>query len=176
MKGKLIGKGLFSKVYEAPSNKVIIESVDSVKECFAIFGSPNRLIAPITRLDYSIASINSLSVSRYEMQRFEKITAPKRQLNTKGYELYKELRFYVNNEVGIYDIRSALSRAKISNFDRDRLNCIVDVLSDYGEDMAFEISPRNIAASKTGRLILLDCFFFFNEMIKMKNRTFRIYI
>ena len=31
-------------------------------------------------------------------------------------------------------------------------------LRDYGEDICFEISPRNVAVDN-GKLILLDCFF-----------------
>jgi len=35
----------------------------------------------------------------------------------------------------------------------------VSALTNYGSDICFEISPRNIAVTKTGNLILLDCFF-----------------
>lgn len=40
---------------------------------------------------------------------------------------------------------------------RDHLLAAIDALYNYGDDVCFEISPRNVTAHK-GKLILLDCF------------------
>jgi hypothetical protein len=47
------------------------------------------------------------------------------------------------------------------------LNEQIDGLMNYGADIRFEISPRNVAV-KNGKLILLDCFFFASKLREVR--------
>ena len=44
----------------------------------------------------------------------------------------------------------------------------IDAMCNYGSDVSFEISPRNIAADKDGNLILLDCFFIKSQLSNVR--------
>lgn len=165
---KLIGKGSFSSVYrKGKSDKVLIISRDNTKECMSLGWFPDSKLFPkVTRLSY-----NDDGTQTYSMKYYEKVIAPKKQLNKRSYKLYKALK-----DLGVYfcdDHR--LYDAWLKEFDKlpaefkqtkETLKEALDALTNYGSDICFEISPRNIAATKTGRLILLDCFFFRSDLRK----------
>jgi hypothetical protein len=165
MKGyKMIGKGSFSKVYRRGNeNSVLIISNDPVKECMSFGWFPkSRLFPTVERLSY-----NDDGTQTYKMKYFDRVRAPKRQLNAKAYELYKALRdlfdtfphyvygyqLYSELIIAFKSLPKKFKTAKIALLEA------VDALTNYGSDICFEISPRNIAVTKSGNLILLDCFF-----------------
>ena len=149
---ELIGKGNFTKAYKKDSKTVILHSVDMVKECMSMGWFPSSNLFPsIERLEYGETSI-------YEMKLYDKVTSPKQQLTQKHYELYKELREIKGFSVD--DLFNSINSINIPSRIKEHLHDAISALSNYGSDIRFEISPRNIAATKTGKLILLDCFYF----------------
>ena len=162
MKGyKQIGRGSFSTAYrKGNSKKVLISSRDDVKECMALGWFPSsRLFPSVTRLSYS-----TNGRSTYTMKYYDKIKAPKQQLNAKAYKLYralKKLDIFCLNHHDLYEECIEKFRTLSNEFRTAKYALIkaVEALSNYGSDIQFEISPRNIAATPSGNLILLDCFF-----------------
>jgi hypothetical protein len=163
---KLIGKGSFSKVYrKGSSDTVLVISTDDVKECISLGWFPDSKLFPkVKRL-----GSNDDGSQTYTMRYYDKITAPKKQLNKCSYELYKELRklcVYCENDYDLY-IKWIDEVNKLpARFGREKRIIIeaIEALTNYGADVCFEISPRNIASTKSGRLILLDCFFFKSKL------------
>lgn len=160
---KLLGKGLFSKVWDE-GKTVLIHSVCPVKECIAMgWGPSSKLFPRIERLD----DPNDYDDTRaYRMKKYERITAPKQQLNARSYKLYKILR-----GLDVNPFNSPIHRRSWDWYEafnqipnefktqREALKEMIHCLGNYGQDFAFEISPRNIAATGSGNLVLLDCFF-----------------
>ncbi len=151
---QLIGKGLFTKCYALNKKQVLLVSKDYTKECIADGYFPSsRLFPKIERSDVSY---------QYIARRYHKVKAPKQQLTKDDYELYKELRkiykysFLMNDVENLTKIFKHLSNKRASK----ALCSAIEGLRNYGDDISFEISPRNIAISDSGRLILLDCFLF----------------
>lgn len=162
---KQIGKGSFSTVYQKNSNTVLIKSDDYVKECLSFnWHNKSKYIPNITKIDRGL----------YKMKLYPKCTKPKQQLNTKAYDTYLTLKklfnnIVISNKYNAYDIwYKTFSNLKDNTLKNCLLN-ILDSLSNYGSDIYFEISPRNISFTKSGNLILLDCFFFKTQLDK-KNK------
>lgn len=169
MKGyKKIGRGSFSTVYRKGNEpSVLIVSTDPVKECMGLGWFPkSRLFPKINRMSY-----NDDGSQTYTMQYYGKVTSLKKQLNKKSYQIYKALRDIPIPQVEDYLLYEAWIKAFTTmpkEFKRvgEILSEAVDALTNYGSDVCFEISPRNIAATKSGNLVLLDCFFMRSELIK----------
>ena len=161
---KQIGKGSFSTVYQKNSDKVLIKSDDHVKECLSFnWHNKSKYIPNITNVDTGL----------YEMKLYPKCTKPKQQLNAKAYNTYLTLKSLFNNVTiyNKYDAYNIWYKAFSNLKDNTLKNCllsVLDSLSNYGSDIYFEISPRNISFTKTGNLILLDCFFFKTQLDKKR--------
>lgn len=160
---KRIGKGSFSSVYRQSKNKVLIISTDPAKECMSLGWFPDsRLFPKVIRL-----SINDDGTQTYTMKYYDRITAPKKQLNERSFKLYQALRrvfadFYTPENIDdLYSEWIDAFRELPNEFKtaRNALIEAVEAMTNYGPDICFEISPRNIAATKAGNLVLLDCFF-----------------
>jgi len=169
---KQIGKGSFSTVYRKGNDKdVLIISTDPVKECMSLDWFPeSRLFPKVKRI-----SCNEDGSQTYVMKYYGKVTAPKRQLNKRAYALYKELKnlsVLCLDENLMYE-KWILAFNSLSNRFKNVIEVLqdaVDALTNYGPDICFEISPRNIAATKSGNLVLLDCFFLRSELRKVKKK------
>jgi hypothetical protein len=151
---KLIGKGWFSKVYRLDQKNVLIESSDYVKECLSEFGLGSYLFPELERLDYQI----------YKGKYYEKVSSLKTSLKPSHYKIYSELRklrvsvCWKKRQFGLADAWREEFK-KVSNKKvRQSLMDAVDSLGNYGQDVNFEISPRNVAVDN-GKLVLLDVFF-----------------
>lgn len=159
---KVIGRGHFTTAYRKDRNTVILKSRDKVKECMSMGWFPETPLFPtVTR----IASQDDQGYSMYEMKYIDRVTAPKKQLTEAHFKLYQELRTldikYIKDA---YHLRELIEALKIKRSIKDHLIDAVSALTNYGDDIAFEISPRNIGVSKTGKLILMDVFFFKNDL------------
>lgn len=160
---KLIGKGVFSKVYQLNDKEVLIKSADYAKECNALY-IESRLVPNIEKIDHET----------YKMEYFPKVKSLKQSLKPKEYELYNTLRG-LNVPLGIhikdcdyYSLWRKEFETKIKDKRvREDLLHIVDSLCNYGTDLRFEISPRNVAV-KNGKLVLLDCFFFTSQLNEIR--------
>lgn len=151
---KLIGKGLFSKVYKVSEKQVLVKTDDPVKECFALFLSNDYDIFP----DYEITENNNEYLCEY----YPKVKSLKNELLPEHYAIYKELRALNIDRSGnrhMYYNKWREQFETVSNETyREGLIEALDELTNYGSDICFEISPRNVAV-KDGKLILLDVFF-----------------
>ena len=167
VKGKRIGSGLFTTAYSTNlKDKVFVESSDYIKECMALGWFPNSRLFPKVSF--------GLERNTYIMPYYDKVRAPKKQLTPKDYEVYQELRHVFDNIKGIYgydmnDLITVFKRDVTNKRVRNALIEAVEACGNYGADVCFEISPRNIAVSKSGRLVLLDCFFIRSQMREVSN-------
>lgn len=150
---KQIGKGLFSKVYRLNENEVLIKSICQVKECISNEWHNSVDIFP---------ELKRVEDETYICEYYDAVKSLKESLNPEHYAIYKELRSlsvgYVKNP---YDLYSEWYKQfeTLSNIEyKEALLDMIDNLSNYGSQISFEISPRNVAV-KEGRLILLDVFF-----------------
>ena len=160
---KLIGKGVFSKVYQLNESEVLIKSDDYAKECMSEF--VNSELVP---------SIERIGEGLFKMEYFEKVKSLKTALNKDQYAFYLELRSlevpYNTKEVEFYfRWRDQFLRLSNEDYANDLLD-VIDSLSNYGTDISFEISPRNVAV-KDGKLILLDCFFIRSQLNEKRQST-----
>lgn len=162
-----IGKGAFSIVYKKDEKTVFIKSKDNVKECMSMGWFPNtRMFPKIERVGVSDCG----EFQFYEEKFYERKLAPKKDLLPDEYEFYQALRNLNtrcdNNYMRLDHWRNQFDSLP-AKFKRKKklLNEALDALSNYGTDICFEISPRNIAIH-AGKLVLLDCFFFASALKK----------
>lgn len=150
---KLIGKGAFTKAYQISETEVEIISKCPAKECYALFSQGNPFAPKIER--------NYDKENAFLMPLYAKVKAPKKQLNARAYEVYKEIRTFgwdctYYNFVKEVEISVFLSEEEKENI----ISLAGDVCNGIDpENMRFEISPRNISCDEEGNLIMLDCFF-----------------
>lgn len=162
---KKIGQGAFSTVWKKDNKTVLIKSSDNVKVCFSLGWCGNsRLFPKLKRImiddDFSF----------YECKFYEKVSSLKNNLLPEEYAFYLELRKFSAcfgmDYYKLYDLFNALPAQY--NGKKKALLSALEGLINYGSDICFEISPRNVAVEK-GELILLDCFFFRSQLkAKMK--------
>lgn len=163
MKPELIGKGSFTKCYRI-GRKVRLVSTDPAKECAALgWGSDSRLFPRIKRTETGV----------YEMEYFPKVKSLKAALRPDQYKLYRALRnINVCPTKGDFayldELRKQFNKLLPKRVSK-ALNEQIDGLMNYGADIRFEISPRNVAV-KNGKLILLDCFFFASKLREIPER------
>lgn len=161
---KLIGRGLFSKVWRLNGSQVLVKSVCHVKECISMQWHNSENICPdITRIDDQT----------YTIEYFDKVSSLKDNLKASHYEIYKNLKSlsvgYVPNKHNLFD--AWYKQFKTIKNKRYRLALIdmLETLTNYGSDIEFEISPRNVAV-KNGKLILLDVFFMQNQAVQQRSK------
>ena len=157
---KKIGQGHFSKVYKLNNTRVLIQSRDNVKEYMSFGWGFESSFFPNIKAESGY--------NLYSMKFYPKCTAPKKQLNTKSYTRYKLLRnldipYSVSTPSSYYALVSSFKTIKDKPLQKALLNAL-EGLANYGDDIMFEISPRNITFTKTGNLILLDVFYFQSQL------------
>lgn len=168
---KQIGKGAFSTVYKKGTNKVLIKSCDNVKECMSMGWFPNTKMFP---------KIEKVGVSDcgefqfYEEKFYERKVAPKKDLSPNEYEFYQALRnldCYCKKDCDRYYHWHNQFDSLPAKFNHKKklLKEALNALSNYGTDISFEISPRNIAI-QAGKLVLLDCFFFVSALNRIRDK------
>lgn len=156
---KLIGSGAFSKVYhEAGSPYVYINSTDPVKECMALGWFPTSRVFPKIKFSDN-------PKYRYKMRYYPRVRSLKSSLDTAEWGKYQALRcmYKVTRSLSLEDAFKTLPYRGL----RNALIDSIDALANYGEDVCFEVSPRNVAAWG-GKLILLDTFFMRSALDKAR--------
>lgn len=151
---KQIGNGYFTTAYIDSSNRVYLKTTDPIKECMAN-SFPNSSYFP--KVKHSL-----VDCFEYEMKYYDKVVSPKRDLSGKSYLIYKELRDIFKG--GMYEPSydtwyKSFKRIKSSKGVKLALLEALDQISNYSQNIGFEISPRNIKRTDKGNIILLDCFF-----------------
>ena len=169
-----IGRGMFSTVYRKNAKTVLIKSIDPVKECMAIGWFPSSRMFPKTT---RVAILDDdQGAALYEQRYYPKAKSLKAALKPTEWEFYQELRetqSNINHFLGDYykalDSLRSLIKALPGKYARKKSALLgaIDALTNYGPDIRFEISPRNVAVHN-GRLILLDCFFMAGKMKEVR--------
>ena len=162
---KLIGQGSFTKAYLKENGRVFLDSTDPVKECMSLGWFPeNRMFPTIERLE-----------NGYEMDFYERPKGLKNNLSARQWSFYKALRALDVTVHCIYESLYAWEKAFANlpakfNKEKDDLIEALNACSNYGQDVCFEISPRNVAV-KGKRLVLLDCFFMRGKLLEKRGLT-----
>jgi len=152
---KLIGKGQFTRAYLKDDGRVHLESICPIKECMALGWFPEHRLFP---------EIQREGDNGYDMPYYSQPRSLKTNLTPRQYRLYKALRalegFCGPNSHNSFDHWHQQFQGLPVEFkvEKEALREAVDACGNYGSDVCFEISPRNVAV-KGGKLILLDCFF-----------------
>lgn len=177
---KKIGQGSFSKVYLQDNGKVYIKSIDYIKECLSLNWNGLTEYRLFPQIDF-IKTDGDYKI--YEMEYYEQPKSLKQNLNPHDYKLYKTLRKVMNQfsirfdniiydiNISLFDILTNCIADYLGEFEAEQEILIeaINTFSNYGQDICFEISPRNVAV-KNNQLILLDCFFFRSQLLKIKNK------
>lgn len=150
---KLIGRGAFTKCYKV-NNRVLLKSTCFIKECMSLGWFPNSSLFP---------KITKIGEGLYDMKYYQRIRSLKKSLIPQHYQYYQMLRKINFDCTDFYKTRENFD--KIPNkYLKNIMHSALDACSNYGDDVCFEISPRNVAVTNNGRLILLDCFFIRSQL------------
>lgn len=162
---KLIGQGSFTKCYQLNSTTVLLKSTDPIKEAMACGWFPDSSLFPVVE--------NSAIDGCYEMEFYPRTRGLKTRLDSDQWQLYKDLKQLFDNRPFIsnkydaystwYNIFEQLENEEV----KEDLQSALDACCNFGSDINFEISPRNVAV-KNGKLILLDCFFSITALEKTR--------
>lgn len=155
---KLIGQGAFTKAYQLNDKQVLLKSIDPIKECMSLGWFPSsRLFPKLVRLDKG----------EYVSKLYKKEKSLKKALKPKHYDRYRSLVKLYNKWAWFsltLDYGDSYSKwvAAFNSLEdvylKKALLSALDACANYGSDVCFECSPRNVAVDN-GNLILLDCFF-----------------
>ena len=166
---KLLGRGAFTKAYLMDNGKVLLKTCDPIKECMANSWFPDSELFPrLVWIDLGI----------YEMEYYPRTKSLKSSLEPGQYAIYTALRGlkapYTKNDNDLYSAWYEL----FDSLEDDKLKLVMqDALgacSNYGKDIGFEISPRNVAV-RDGKLVLLDCFFSVSKLREVRERQYGQY-
>lgn len=161
---KLIGKGAFTKAYKLDNGDVLLKSCDPIKECMAFGWFPDSPRFP---------EVNWTNTQgEYTMDYFPYSAGLKNKLDPIEWELYQTLRgldHYEPNKYNYYNTWYKKFEALPDRFAEAR-EALLDALSacsNYGSDVQFEISPRNVRVVE-GKLVFMDCFFIISKLDEVR--------
>lgn len=167
---KLIGKGTFTSAYLLPDGQTVkLVTNDPCKECAAMF-APNSSIFPKLECD----GYDERGKRVYRMKYYPKQKSLKKALTPRDYRFYQYLREVSLSLWGddpyLVRFREKLNEVVSTEFAEEILAICehIDALNNYGDDIKFEISPRNVAVNN-GKLILLDCFYKKSYLLARRN-------
>lgn len=170
---KKLGAGAFTECFALSEDQVLLVTIDPLKEVYSM-GWLNNPLFPVTERVDCLSSGETL----YKMERYTKVSSLKNNLDADQYEIYKTLRkafddmtYEVVNNRNIYNGYNIVYKTfeKIENEElRQVMIEALDDIANYGSDIGFEISPRNVAV-KDGKLILLDCFYMRSTLQEVRN-------
>lgn len=148
----LISKGVFTKAYKY-KGRVYIKSVDTAKECIALFCRGCRYLPAITMLDYL-----DEGSAVYSMPFYNKLTKQHKE----AWKQYKLLQHFFSEYN--YDTEKILLNAdklKTPAGLKNSLFRLIEMMANYNhyENLRLELPIHNLAVTKSGRLILLDIIF-----------------
>lgn len=170
---KLIDKGTFTKCYLKDCGKrVVLVSSDPIKECMAWGWFPESPLFP---------EVKMIEVGTYEMDYMPPTRGLKAHLDDDQWQLYQVLRDCFSRSPVFsrpdelyhkwYEIFQAAHDRSETEAVREGLMDVLmalDACANFGSDIQFEISPRNVRAVN-GRLILVDCFFLVSKLQEVRS-------
>ncbi len=163
---KVIGRGAFSTAYLLNAEQVLIRSNDNCKECMALGWFPDSFRFP---------KVEQVEHGLYLMKYYPNSRSLKAQLDAEEWELYSAL--HEAHDIHWWPKENEKRyRATIRTFESfpekfKEVSILLieacEALMNYGDDVCFEISPRNVRA-ENGKLIFLDVFFFSSQLAKAR--------
>lgn len=163
-----IGQGTFTKCYLNDDNKTVtLHSTDYIKECMSLNWFPESRLFP---------EITSNDDNSYTMEYYPRVRSLKNTLNERDWKLYQILRKltiqFSRNTHDSFSLWHEQFKTIPDEYEEEREDIAgaLDACGNYGSDIGFEISPRNVAV-KDGQLIMLDCFFSISQLKSTRNRT-----
>ena len=167
---KSIGKGHFTNVFHKEGDDtVLVTSRCYVKECISQgWIGDSELFPTFERTDIgTVYDTKDAAFTTYKVKKYEKVSKIMGLLNDEHKNLYRELRkvdsFYFGNYEGYSHLNAEFDKLSISEEHKEALREALDGLANYGQDMMFEISPRNIFI-EDDKLILSDVFFMKSQL------------
>jgi hypothetical protein len=163
---KKIGKGTFTTAYLMDDKKtVLLKSTCPIKECMACGWYPDSYLFP---------EVNPTNkYNEYTMAYYPRVSSLKNTLSARQYRLYKALRALPfcsseNKHMSFHHWHDQFNSLPAEfKAEKQALSEALDACKNYGSDIAFEISPRNIAV-KGRKLVLLDCFFSISKLQEVR--------
>ena len=154
-----IKKGYFTKAYlYNKSNEVILESRCYIKECMAMGWFPKSSLFP--EISFSELKSNKNEYRVYKMPLYTTNSRSVKSIICK--EDYKNIYLRLRKIMFVSDytdFKMKLISVSVSDEVRETLLKAYEACMLYDTDVNWEISPRNVAATPEGRLILMDCFY-----------------
>ena len=157
MKKKLIGQGAFTKAYLQEDGQVLLVSRCSIKECMSMGWFPDSPLFPKLEMVRRVDD----DYTEYLMEYLPRSQSLKQNLHADQWQIYKDLKAlgccWISRQEAFYKWHDAFNKLKNEEL-REVMKEALDACANYGSDIGFEISPRNVSV-KNGKLILLDCFY-----------------
>lgn len=174
MSMKLIGRGAFTKCYLKDCGKrVLLISSDPIKGCMAWGWFPESPLFP---------EVTMIEVGTYEMDYMPPTRGLKGHLDQDQWQLYQVLRDCFSRSPAVmnayhlyhkwYEIfQTAYDRSETAVVREGLMDVMLalDACANYGSDIQFEISPRNVRAVN-GKLVLVDCFYSQSKFNEVRNK------
>lgn len=172
---KRIGKGAFTTAYlNEATQRVTLHSCDPYKEAMAWGWFPESPLFP---------AVDFIDVGVYEMDYMPATRGLKSALKPDQWDLYQCLRAVADEWRSTMDsnnwrhsdsfsmLHTALRESAASALYPEAIQTIreaVDACSNFGSDVGFEVSPRNVHVNSSGQLVLMDVFFSLNKLIEVR--------
>lgn len=158
-----VKKGHFTTAYlYQEQGKVLLESRCPVKECMALRWFPDSRLFP----EVSFSELEDTET--FEMPLYTTGRSVKKLICKEDYEgIYLPLRKVSN----VKDREDFINQLKEASVAEDLIEVLVEAYEacmNYEYNPGFEISPRNVAATADGKLILLDCFYIKSQIRRSK--------
>lgn len=165
---KLIGKGAFTRAYQIGLNQVEVVSSCPAKECYAMFSQGNPFAPKIEH----IGQAND-GKGIFHMPLYPKMKSIKTQFNAESLHIYRELRKLMNLKAWDESYHTFCDQVDNLDLTEQQMDDIKSLAGDVCNaidcrDMKFEISPRNVSCDEAGNLVMLDCFFCYKTLAKLR--------
>ena len=162
---KKIGQGAFTTAYLQDDGQVLLKSRCPIKEAMALGFFPDSPLFPKIKMLRRVAD----PYTEYLMEYLPRPSSLKQNLHVDQWKIYKDLQtlesvIFKSGSRCFFSDCDCLNmwREKFETLKNEELReVMIEALEgcgNYGPDISFEISPRNVSVKK-GKLILLDCFY-----------------
>lgn len=162
---KLIGRGAFTKAYLRPDGQVHLLSVDPIKECMAWGWFPESVHFP--RVAYAYPDRTIEGHDEYIMEYYPRGAGIIKELDKRQADVYRYLVACTGSLRGYDVVRQALLGVPDGTIRKLLLEAL-DACTNYGSDVCFECSPRNVRV-RDGNLVFLDCFFMWSALERVRS-------
>jgi len=163
-----IKQGHFTTAYlYQEQDKVILKSRCYIKECMAHGWFPDSELFPSIKFADIEDDVNT-EFTVYEMPLYIHGKGVKSNICKEDYEgIYVPLR-KIQCVIDYADFEEQLTIVGVSEEVKEVLLRAYEACTNYYSDISWEISPRNVAATAEGKLILLDCFYIESQIRRSK--------